>query len=150
MPELTMSELTELIKKGDVTKIVIINKTEPNSYAEIYIDPKKLSGSSHNGISRSSISNNAGPHYKHKIVFLESFDKKIDEAKIAFLEENPDAKDIPVTADTKGTLTNIIIWLFPFILLIAIWVFFYATRRRWRWRCRWSNIQHWKIQSYTI
>jgi len=125
MPELTMAELTTLIKKGDVDKIVVINAEEPSKYAEIYINPKKLSDSEHKEVSKSSIgSHNPGPHYKHKIVFLESFDKKIDEAKLTYMSENPDAKDIPVTADTKGTLANIIIWLFPFILLIAIWVFF--------------------------
>ncbi len=125
MPELTMTELTELIKKGDVNKIVVINAEEPSKYAEIYIHPQKLSSDAHKEVAKSSIgSHNPGPHYKHKIVFLESFDKKIDEAKTAYLVENPEAKDIPVSADTKGTLANIIIWLFPFILLIGIWVFF--------------------------
>ena len=125
MPELTMAELTQYIKDGDVSKIVVISTGEQSKYAEIHIDPKKLDKEAHKEVAQSSLGRpNTGPHYKHKIVFLESFDKKIDDAKTAYLASNPDAKDIPVTADTKGTLANIIIWLFPFILLIAIWVFF--------------------------
>lgn len=124
-PELTISELTELIKKGDVTKIVVISNGDQNKYAEIYIDPKKLESDAHKAVSKNSLgTSNTGPHYKHRIVFLESFDKKVDEAKTAYMAANPAAKDIPVTADTRGTFTNILIWLFPFFLLIGIWVFF--------------------------
>lgn len=124
-PELTISELTDLIKKGDVNKIIVISNGEQNKYAEIYIDPKKLVNEEHKNVAQNSFgTGNPGPHYKHKIVFLESFDKKVDEAKTAYMAIHPDAKDIPVTADTRGTFTNIIIWLLPFFLLIGIWVFF--------------------------
>ena len=55
LPEIPMSELTELIKKGDVQKIVIINKDEPGSYAEIYIDPNVLKLQRHKKVSTSTI-----------------------------------------------------------------------------------------------
>jgi cell division protease FtsH len=125
LPELPMSELTELIKRGDVQKIVIINKDEPGSYAEIYIDPNVLKEQRHKKVSTSTIGTpNTGPHYKQNFVVLETFDTKVDEARKAFLKESPDAKDLLISTDTRGSLANIIIWLFPFILLIGIWIFF--------------------------
>ncbi len=125
-PEISMSKLTDYIKEGDVKKIVIINKDEPGSHAEIYIHEKKLSGSKHKEVSRSSINTqNLGPHYKKNIVVIESFEEKIDEARLAYNKENPDEPlDLLISTDTKGTLANIVIWLFPFILLIGIWIFF--------------------------
>lgn len=124
--ELTMKELTELVQKGDVSKIAVVTTGEHSKHAEIYIRPERLKEDRHKEVAESAFgaSNAKGPHYKHRIVVLESFERKVDEAKTAFFAANPDGKDIPITAETKGTLTNIILWLLPFVVLIGIWIFF--------------------------
>jgi len=125
MPEVTMRQLTKFIEQGDVDKIVVISAGEHSKHAEIYIDQDKLKEEEHKKIRQSAFSGTGnGPHYKHKIVILESFGEKVDAAKEAYLAANPNGKDILVTADTQGTLAGIIIWLFPVFLLIGFWIFF--------------------------
>ena len=125
MPDITMARLTELIQKGDVSKVVVVTTGEQSKHAEIYIDPSQLEEERHKAVSKSTIGiNNTGPHYKVSIVSTDNFMDKMDQAKKAYLAENPEAEDILITTETKGTLAGIIMWLFPFILLIAIWVFF--------------------------
>ncbi|MGH1337595.1 MAG: ATP-dependent zinc metalloprotease FtsH [Aureispira sp.] len=125
MPDVTMKQLTELISKGDVSKIVVVTTGEQSKHAEVYIAKEKLEEEAYKKVSRSTIGmNNTGPHYKYTIISLDNFMEKVEVAKKQYAEANPDKEDILITADTKGTLTGIIIWLFPFILLIAIWVFF--------------------------
>jgi cell division protease FtsH len=125
MPDITMAKLKSLIEKGDVSKIVVVTTGEDAKHAEIYIAKEKLDEEAYKKVSRSTMGmNNTGPHYKYTIISSQNFMDKIEESKKQYLAENPDAEDILITAETKGTLTGIIIWLFPFILLIAIWIFF--------------------------
>jgi len=123
--EISLDTLTEYIRNGEVSKIVVINPESADKLAEVYINEDHLKDDKHQEVSQTSIrTQNPGPHYRHKFVHLESFYNKIESVRLAYKEENPDAKDIIITADTRGTFIGIIGWLLPFILLIGIWIFF--------------------------
>lgn len=126
MPDITMAKLKELILEGDVKKITIVTTGEQSHHAEIYVKPEKLNEERHKAVSKSTIGiNNDGPHYKVSVISVDRFDEKIEEAKKEYKAIAGDAyQDINMDTETKGTLAGIIMWLFPFILLIAIWVFF--------------------------
>ncbi|CAA6823659.1 MAG: Cell division protein FtsH (EC [uncultured Aureispira sp.] len=124
-PDVSMTELTKLIQKGDVTKIVIVSTGEQSKYADIYIDKDKLSGDDYKEVAKSTIGTaNPGPHYKHTIIVLESFMDKVRTIEKEYLAVNTEGKEITFDSETKGTLAGIIVWLLPFVLLIGIWIFF--------------------------
>jgi len=124
-PDLSMTELTKLIQKGDVKKIVIVSTGEQSKYADIYIDKDKLSSEEYKDVSKSTIgTTNPGPHYKHTIIVVENFMEKVGQIEKEYLATNTNAKEITFDTETKGTLTGIIVWLLPFVLLIGIWIFF--------------------------
>lgn len=124
-PDVSMTELTKLIQKGDVKKIVIVSSGEQSKYADIYIDKDKLSEEAYEKVAESAIGTaNPGPHYKHTIIVVENFMEKVGEVQKEYLAANPTAKEITFDTETTGTLASIIVWLLPFVLLIGIWIFF--------------------------
>lgn len=123
-PDLSMTELTKLIQKGDVDKIVIVGSGDQSKYADIYIDKDKLKEEDYKEVSKSMIGANLGPHYKHTIIVVENFMEKVEAVQKAYLAENTTAKEIKFETETTGTLASIIVWLLPFVLLIGIWIFF--------------------------
>lgn len=124
-PDVSMTELTKLIQKGDVKKIVIVSSGEQSKYADIYIDKDKLSDEAYEKVAQSAIGTaNPGPHYKHTIIVVENFMEKVEEVQKEYLAANLTAKEIAFDTETNGTLASIIVWLLPFVLLIGIWIFF--------------------------
>ena len=121
--EISTDKLNRLIRDGKVTKIVVVNGETPDQFAEIYVDPKtadKNQGSSSNQF----FLGQEGPQFKHKIVVLEKFMDKVDDSIDYYKENDANAKEILITTDTRGSFMGVIGWLFPFILLIGLWVFF--------------------------
>ena len=124
-PDVSMTELTKLIQKGDVKKIVIVSSGEQSKYADIYIDKDKLKEDAYEDVAKSTIGTaNPGPHYKHTIIVVENFMENVGGIQKEYLAANPTAKEIKFDTETTGTLASIIVWLLPFVLLIGIWIFF--------------------------
>ena len=110
---------TKMLVTGDVEKIIIVN----GKTAEIYIKPDRLNDSKYNDINekKSSI-NNVGPQYYITLVSAESFEQKVNEAQQDIPEENR----IYVGAeDRKDYFSDILGWLLPIIILVAIWLFIF-------------------------
>lgn len=125
LPHLNNTELMDLISEGEVKKIVIVNKNDPNAFAEIYIDPSKLNDPKHKNVSKPSIGyGQSGPHYSIDVINVENFDARIVAASNKLQEDDPEAAEVEILSDTRGSITSLFVWLFPFILLIGIWIFF--------------------------
>lgn len=125
MTEISSDKVIEFVEEGDVTKIVVINPETTDQYAEVFIDKEKLKEGRHEKAAKSSLmSENAGPHYRTKIIVLESFNKKIEEAIAAAKANNPEANEIVYTSESRGSMMSLFWALSPFILLIGIWLLF--------------------------
>jgi cell division protease FtsH len=125
LPHLNNTELMDLIGDGEVKKIVIVNKNDPNAFAEIYIDPSKLNDPKHKNVTKPSIGyGQSGPHYSIDVINVENFDARIVAASNKLQEDDPEAAEVEILSDTRGSITSLFVWLFPFILLIGIWIFF--------------------------
>ena len=125
LPHLNNTELMDMIAEGEVKKIVIVNKNDPNSFAEIYIDPSKLNDPKHKNVTKPSIGyGQSGPHYSIDVINVENFDARIVAASNKLQEDDPEAAEVEILSDTRGSITSLFVWLFPFILLIGIWIFF--------------------------
>ena len=121
--EISSDKLNRLIKDGKVTKIVVVNGETSEQFAEIYVDPK-TADQNQGSPSNQFFLGQEGPQFKYKIVVLEKFMDKVDESIAYYKDKNSDAREILITTDTRGSFMGMLGWLFPFILLIGLWVFF--------------------------
>ncbi len=125
-PEISSDKVVELLETGQVEKIVFVNLESSERLAEIYIKKDSLDNNADfDKVAKSSFgSSNAGPHYKHRIVVVEDFFAMTEAARKEYKAANPLAADVKITTETSGSIMGMIGYLFPFILLIGIWVFF--------------------------
>jgi cell division protease FtsH len=125
MTEISSDKVIEFIEKGDVTKIVVVNPETPDQYAEVFIDKTKLKEEEHEKAAKSSlVSENAGPHYRTKIIVLESFNEKMEKAIATAKVNNPESNEVVYTSTSRGSMMSLFWALSPFILLIGIWLLF--------------------------
>ena len=107
----------EFLKNDDVSKIVIVNK----NIAQIYIKEEKLENNeSYKDVKTAPIGEgiNPGPHYQFEIGDLQNFENKLEKEKQA------SNLDFNVEYETKKDVWGDLLgWLFPIILMIAVWVF---------------------------
>lgn len=101
-----------MLAKGDVEKIIVVNKSE----AEVYLKPDKIGQGDYSEINEK----NSGPHYSFNIGSLENFEQTIDEAQ----QETPTDDRIDIQyVERTDYLGNILSWLIPLAIIIAIWIF---------------------------
>lgn len=119
----------EMVKAGDVEKIVIVNKEQVEVF--IYQDTLKTSDKDtsytqnpakqkrYKDVSTNPLGGESnGPHFKLQIDEVEYFRKKLDD----FEKENS-LPQLKVTSETRGSWMDKIGFLLPFILIIGIWIF---------------------------
>ena len=113
-------EFTSMVKDGDVEKVVVINEKD----VQIYLTPKALKNKAEYKDLRDRGFGgglNPGPHYAFEMP-QEIFHENLNE----FYKKNTsiDPDKVIVTYKTqKDYWGDIIAWTFPFILMIAIWIF---------------------------
>lgn len=106
----------EMLKKDEVAKIVIVNK----SFVEIYLKPEVLDQPKHAKVLNRGLTkfSKAGPHYKLDMdgeFFLKELEK---------VQENiPEEKRVyPESIMRKDVLGGLLEWILPFAILIFIWL----------------------------
>lgn len=114
-----LKDLKEMLENGDVEKVVVVNN---ELIAEIYIKNKKLKKDKYKDVRYKILSKtlNPGPHYYIPIGSVETFKQELDE-----LQKNiPEDKKIQPNYDhRKSWGTEILAWLIPIFIMIAIWLF---------------------------
>ena len=100
----------ELVNRGHVKKVEVINK----QVAEIYIKSEFLNDPYH----RKNKIGKEGPQYSFTIGSIENFDKKIAE------KNDEGVFPIELKYVERANWGRVMLeWLFPFLLIIAIWMF---------------------------
>ncbi|NOZ47828.1 MAG: ATP-dependent zinc metalloprotease FtsH [Chlorobi bacterium] len=108
-----------MLKQHDVDKIVVITNL---NRVEIYIKKDRLESAKYSELFNKSFNNvsKSGPHYFFTIGSLEVFETNLEKAQKDF----PPDEIIGASYKTRENVVgNIISWILPFVILIAIWVF---------------------------
>ena len=103
---------SEMLKSGDVQKIVIVN----NETAEVFIKEDKLNTPAYSDVK----DNLKGPQYVVPIVSLERFQETIETA----YNELSEADRFDWTTEKRTDwMSNIFAWVLPFLIIIGLWIF---------------------------
>lgn len=110
----------EMLINHDVEKIVVVNRDK----AEVYIKEDRFKTQRYDQYRNKGVAytNSNSPQFYFTIGSVETFDKKMEEAQKDF-----ESKDIvPVSFETrKDHFGDLLSWLFPIIILVAIWLFIF-------------------------
>ncbi len=112
--KIASNEFTEILNDNDVDKILIIN----NSRAEIYIKEEAQKKERHEKITKSPFFRKGSYLYEYNFGDLQNFENKLNEAK----QKNNLSFDY--FNDERTSFADTLINFLPFIILIAIWLFF--------------------------
>lgn len=102
-----------MLKQHHVTRIVVV---PTDNVAEIYIgkDYQKLPQYAKDGLDKKP----SGPHYKLKILSVESFSKDLEKAQKDFLPQEIIYPEKDERTDWGSQLS----WILPLVLMIVIWI----------------------------
>ncbi len=108
-------ELKEMLERGDVDKIVLVNKET----AEIFIKPEVLSDERYSEVKGESAFNKGNPHYYYTVGSTDKFIEQVDEAQQN--NTSPIYIENEVRHNWGGEILS---WIFPILLLVGLWFFF--------------------------
>jgi len=107
-------DLQQMLEKGHVEKIDVINKEK----AEIYIKPEVLEAdSAYKDVQPSGMSS-GGPQYYMYIDGADEFKEMVAEAQ----KDIPAADRIIPQLDNRTSWTDSLSWLLPIIILVVVWI----------------------------
>jgi cell division protease FtsH len=119
--EISMQDFERnMLKTGDVAKIVVVNKDRAN----IYIKADRLADVKYKDLKESTFprSSSEGPHFFFTIGSMEYFERWLNEAQETYLK----GEYIEVSYKTQPNyLRDVAGWLFPIIIIVAIWLFIF-------------------------
>ncbi|MHB0756718.1 ATP-dependent zinc metalloprotease FtsH [Polaribacter sp. M15] len=111
---ISKNKFDEILKDNDIKEIVILNK----DVAQIYLTQDALKKSKHQKFTSSTFYRPGSAVYEYNFGDLRTFEQSVNEAK----EQN----DLIVDIDNRErtSIFDAILGFLPFIILIAIWLFF--------------------------
>lgn len=116
--EIDFFRLKEMVQKGDVEKIVVVNK----EIAEIYLRKEALdSNSNYIKLKEQGFKYNQ-PQFYLTILSLDAFQQQLDK-----IQENfpPEKRVLLKTETRKDIWGEILSWVLPFLILLVIWIFIF-------------------------
>ena len=123
LKEIDSNRFFQMLKNGDVEKIVIVNKEK----VEIYIKPERLSDPQFDDIKSQKSNTVLGqsvPQYSFIIISQDVF---VGELNRVMNDLPPDNRPTYTTATRRNYLGEIMLWVLPFLLILGIWI--YMLRR---------------------
>jgi len=113
------NEFEDMVRAGDVEKVTIVNEKQ----VQVFLTKEALEQERYEDLSDATFGDgpNPGPHFTFEMPF-EAFNSNLKE----FYEESGiDQAERPVVTyeEQKDYWGDILAWTFPFILMIAIWIF---------------------------
>ena len=111
---ITTNKFSEILISNDIKEIVIVNR----STAQIYLTAEALKKESYKGVKSTTLFNQRAPLFSYDFGDLQNFENQLSEAKETYSLDF-DQKHIEQTS-----LMDQIFTFLPFILFIAIWLFF--------------------------
>ena len=108
----------EMLKPGDVERIIL--KTYDKE-ALIFIKDERLQQEKYKDVRKTKFGDapNKGPHYAMDIITVDSFTERLSEIQ----KDVPDEEKVKVIPNHQEGWASQFSWLFPIIIMIAIWVF---------------------------
>ena len=123
LKEIDRNRFFQILEKGDIEKIVIVNKEK----VEIYIKPERLSDASYEDV-RSNRSNTVlgqpVPQYYFTIISQDVF---VSDLNTVMNELPPENRPAQSTTTRRNYMGEIMLWVIPFLLIMGIWI--YMLRR---------------------
>jgi AFG3 family protein len=123
LKEIDSNRFFEILKRGDVERIVIVNKEK----VEIYIKPEKLSDPRYDDVRSNRANSVLGqpvPQYYFTIISQDVF---VGELNKVMNELPEDSRPTYTTSTRRNYLGEIMLWVIPFLLIMGIWI--YMLRR---------------------
>lgn len=115
--EIDFYRLKTMVSEKEVEKIVIVNK----EIAEIYLKKDVLALEKYKPLVEKGLKYNF-PQYYLTILSIDAFQENLDKIQAEF---PPDQRVVIKTEVRKDVWGDILSWLLPFIILIAIWIFIF-------------------------
>ncbi|WP_026776950.1 ATP-dependent zinc metalloprotease FtsH [Polaribacter sp. Hel_I_88] len=112
---ISKNKFDEILRDNDIKKIVVINK----DVAQVFLTEDALKKSKHKEFTNSTFYRPGSPVYEYNFGDQRTFEENIKIAK----EEKPDLI-VDIENKEKTSVFDAIISFLPFIILIAIWLFF--------------------------
>lgn len=112
--KISKNEFFEILKDDDIKEILVINK----NIAEIYIKKDAISKQKHQKYVKSAFYRPGTPLYEYNFGDLKYFEETVDQAKKEY------GLELDFGNEDRQSIWEGIFGLLPFILLIAIWLFF--------------------------
>ena len=112
--KISKNEFFEILKDDDIKEIAVINK----NIAEIYIKKDAIKKQRHEKFVKSAFYRPGAPLYEYNFGDLKYFEETVDKAKKDY------ELDLDFDNEDRQSIWEGIFGLLPFILLIAIWLFF--------------------------
>ena len=123
LKEIDSNRFFEILKRGDVERIVIVNKEK----VEIYIKPDKLSDPKYSDVKSNRANSVLGqpvPQYYFTIISQDVFVGELNKIMNELPEDN---RPTYTTSTRRNYLGEIMLWVIPFLLIMGIWI--YMLRR---------------------
>lgn len=111
---ISKNEFTQVLRDNDISRIVVLN----NSVAQIFIKEEALKKEKYSDLLNSPFYTKGASLYEYNIGNLENFEKNIERAK------QESGLTFDVKNEDKTSFTDMFIGFLPFIVLIAVWLFF--------------------------
>ena len=110
--KLSLAKFDELLKKGQIERVIIYNKVE----AEAYLNPKALKDKANKKVAEDMLGEpNKGPHYIFDIGDNQNFEKKLDQAIKEGKLKDYDFKQ-------KSDWVEVFVNLLPIIVIVIVWI----------------------------
>src|SRR6056297_883909 len=114
-----------MLQNQDVQKIVVINKQK----AEVYLKQDALNQERYSDLFKDGMFSvpKEGPHFFFTIGSIEMFEQRLSDVQ----DGMPDGEYIEVKYETrKDILGEVLTWLLPIFILVAIWLFIFRRIAR--------------------
>ena len=112
--KISTNKFFKILESNDVSKVIIINK----NIAEVYIKKEAETKEKYKQQATSPLFRKGSPLFQYDFGDLQNFENKLNQYRVS---KN---LDFDVDSDSRGSFFESIIGFLPFILLIAIWIFF--------------------------
>lgn len=103
---------TEMLQDGEVAKVIVVNEKN----VEVFLKSSALENEEHQEVA----DNKKGPQYTFSIGSVEYFQQQLEEAQAELAESE---KISPRFETRENWLSNILSWILPVIIIVAIWLF---------------------------
>ncbi len=123
LKEIDSNRFFQILKRGDIEKIVIVNKEK----VEIYIKPDRLSDPAYDDIKSQKTNTVLGqsvPQYYFNIISQDVF---VGDLNRVMNELPPEDRPSQTTVTRRNYFGEILLWVLPFLLILGIWI--YMLRR---------------------